>query len=161
MWALIPDVSPSPATLAPCMSHAYIFASVRYSLSMLETNQAICEASQIQVHPASAQPWVLFLVGKCAAGHDLLQESRAQNACALRIALLLNPYSVLKFYFIYLCICVCLLICMYTTHVHCVGRPEEGIVSPALEFQVVVSCLMWVLGIESRSYARAASALNQ
>lgn len=104
---------PSPATLAPCMSHAYTFASVPYSLSMLEANQAICEASRIQVHPASAQPWVLFLVGKCAAGHDLLQESRAQNAYALRIALLRNPYSVLKFsdLFIYVYVCASLSVC--------------------------------------------------
>lgn len=113
MWALIPAASPFPATLAPCMSHAYTFASVPYSLSMLETNQAIREASRIQVHPASAQPWVLFLVGKCAAGHDLLQESRAQNAYALRIALLLNPYSVLKIsdLFIYVYVCASLSVC--------------------------------------------------
>lgn len=89
------------------MSHAYTFASVPYSLSMLETNQAIREASRIPVHTASARPWVLFLVGKCAAGLDLLQESRAQNAYPLRIALLLNPYSVLKFYDLFIYVYVC------------------------------------------------------
>lgn len=40
------------------------------------------------------------------------------------------------------------------------GRSEEGIEPPDLEFEVVDSHLMWVLGTEPRSSGRAASTLN-
>lgn len=100
------------------MSHAYTFASVPYSLSMLETNEVIREASRIQVHTASARPWVLLLGGKCAAGLDLLQESRVQNAYALRVALLLNPYSVLTFYDLFIYVYVCASLSVRTPHMY-------------------------------------------
>lgn len=40
------------------------------------------------------------------------------------------------------------------------GKLEEGIGSLGAGVQVVVCCLMWVLGLELRSPARAASAPN-
>jgi hypothetical protein len=39
-------------------------------------------------------------------------------------------------------------------------RPEEGIGSPGAELQVVAMCLLWVLGTELMSPARAIPALN-
>ena len=54
-------------------------------------------------------------------------------------------------------ICVCLSVCM---NIQCLQRSEETSKPLELEFQMVVSCLTWVLGTKPRSSARAASTLN-
>lgn len=52
-------------------------------------------------------------------------------------------------------ICVCLSVCM---NIQCLQRSEETSKPLELEFQMVVSCLTWVLGTEHLSSGRTASA---
>ena len=67
--------------------------------------------------------------------------------------------------YVFLCVCVCVCVCMCAcVHVY-IGADTHRALKRApdsleLELQVVVSHLMWVLGMESRSSARATHALK-
>jgi hypothetical protein len=56
--------------------------------------------------------------------------------------------------------CVCTCMCMLAHECRTCGGERKVLDPMELELEVVVSCLMSVLGIESRSSGKAACALN-
>lgn len=48
-------------------------------------------------------------------------------------------------------------VCMCTTCMQCLCQAEEGVSSPR---PGVVSCLMWVMGINAGTFVRVANAFN-
>ena len=58
------------------------------------------------------------------------------------------------------CVCVCVLVLAYAMYV-CVSGGQKSVLDPLeLEFQVVMSCPMWMLGTELGFSGRAPATLN-
>jgi hypothetical protein len=59
------------------------------------------------------------------------------------------------------CVCVCVPDCLYAhVYIQCLHRPDRASDFLELELEEVVSHLMYILGTQCGSYARAASFLN-
>lgn len=106
-------------------------------------------------------------VTKNSISLDLRLSTKKKNFIILGINLLKKNHGIKKFLskgllIIFLCVCVCVCACAHM-HRMCTGvfggeKRVSGLLEP--EFRVVESCLMWVLGTELKSSARAASSLD-